>query len=431
MQRTVNSTLAMAALALVMSGCGQPEIAADSTEESHSASELAQPRRFVTPRDAKPLSAADAQPNEIKSTSTFSAPAPLISSTSPESLPNPFVSQTDTVGNALRGIPESENNRQLRFAERHRGRSPQEIEPPEKTIEAQDEAIESIVPWERPVTRPGRVIAAVRQADARTRNGIALARRGARLSARTEFVQALRVLAEAMDEARGCTAHRDALARGITAVEESGDFLDNGARLEGNRSLAEIVAGHRTPILHGVDGVTAAVAYERYLEFAQEQLSAAVRNEPVGSMALYGLGRSTAADTKQGDVSGAAMACYSAALSVDRRNFLAANELGVLLARGGRYQAARGYLVASWNEGRNASTLKNLVAVHRKLGETRLAQQAERLLASMDSSHRTASVQRPAIRWTDAASFAATSQPAPPATRAATNRSPISTTGRR
>ena len=404
MPRIVESTLTVVTIVLLpfaLSGCGKSETASHKDLVRTPSTKQSQPRRFAAPQDAKPLLAADPQPAQFAATDSQMM-----------SVGN---AQPNSVGNALRGVPDAENKHSLQLPKRHRGRSLQA-----KTIQPQKEATESVVPWARAITRPDRITAAVRQADARTRKGVALARRGATLTARAEFVQALRILAVAMDEARGCTAHRDALARGLSAIEESGDFLDNGARLEGNRTVAETVAGHRTPILRGVDTqrVTATAAFERYLDYAQEQLAAAARSEPVGSMALYGLGRSTAAETQDGDNDVAAMAYYQAALAVDRRNFLAANELGVLLARAGRYQAARRHLVASWEEGRHAATLKNLVAVHRSLGEVQLAQQAERLLVSMKTSRGTLSGSNPAIRWTDAATFAATNQPGPPIARA-------------
>jgi len=394
MLRLVESTWTIALIALLplgLTGCGNADVAPRTGAARTQDAEPATPRHFAAPQDAKPLLVPNQQPVQVAANST---PSPFEAAQTSSPVAMPLV----------------------------------ETQPAQPQ---QEELADSVVPWARPVIRPDRIATAVHQADARTRNGISLARRGATLTARAEFVQALRILADAMDEARGCTAHRDALARGLSAIEESGDFLSDGARLERNRTVAETVAGHRTPILRGIDAdqLTATAAYERYLDYAQEQLGAAARGEPVASMALYGLGRSVVAASQDRGSSGEAAVCYQAALSIDRRNFLAANELGVLLARRGDYRAARQQLVASWEEGHHAATLKNLVAVHHKLGEVQLARKAEKLLVAMTASRPVASGAQPGIRWTDAASFAKTSETAAPIARAAAAPTrPVATT---
>jgi hypothetical protein len=414
MPKTIGLMMQVLPVALVsglLAGCGA---ATDSTHD-HSPpqtvhAESAQPRRIVLPENARPLDVAKAIPREhgiarVQQTE----PAPLVPAQAPRTPSATAHSFASSAPHDFRApLPSSELPK-----------SSEAFSDGSNSDASNNAMPDSVVPWARPVTRPERLIGAAHQADMKTRQGIALAQRGMRLSARAEFVQALRLLAEAMDEARRCRAHRDALARGLTALDESRQLIREDSRLEGNRTLSEMVAGHRTPVLANANTnqITLTLARERYLDYAQEQLAAAVVGEPVGSMALYGLGRAEAIEVRQTTGADCAAACFQAAISVDRRNFLASNELGVHLARRGQYRAARTQLVASWEQGRQAMTLKNLVVVHRKLGEAQLASQAEQLLLSMKAPRGGANAQQPGIRWTDAATFAATSESASPVTR--------------
>ena len=67
------------------------------------------------------------------------------------------------------------------------------------------------------------------------------------------------------------------------------------------------------------------------------------------SMALYGLGKSYARLEAQGGDTTAgrkSLVMYRAAIGAHPQNFLAANELGVRLAQGGRYEQASEVLIA-------------------------------------------------------------------------------------
>jgi hypothetical protein len=72
-----------------------------------------------------------------------------------------------------------------------------------------------------------------------------------------------------------------------------------------------------------------------------------------------------------------AMVYYQAAMMVEPRNFLAANELGVLWARVGQWQDARQVLQHGVTVQPNPALWRNLAAVHRRLGEEQLARLAE------------------------------------------------------
>jgi hypothetical protein len=213
----------------------------------------------------------------------------------------------------------------------------------------------------------------------------------------------------------------------MLALDESRDLARGDACLDNNRTLAETIAGHQTPILSGqqAEQLSFSAARDRYLDYAQEQLASAALGQPVASMALYGLGRSEAATAGASADAAIAIACYRAALAVDARNFLASNELGIHLARRGQYRMARRHLIASWEEGKQPTTLKNLVVVHRKLGESDLAGQAEHLWLAMTRTRGASTTSQPGIRWTDSATFAQTSDPAAPIARRAVAAPPV------
>ena len=70
------------------------------------------------------------------------------------------------------------------------------------------------------------------------------------------------------------------------------------------------------------------------------------------------------------------MTLYQAAVLAEPKNFLAANELGVLLAENGNLARARELLAHSARLYPAAVTLQNLAAVHVRLGEREQADQA-------------------------------------------------------
>ena len=196
--------------------------------------------------------------------------------------------------------------------------------------------------------------AVARQADAQTAHGFELAQRGAIYSARAEFIAALHTIAAALDSANCGNNHDRMLAAGLEALDEADDFAAHGASAAGDADVARIVAGHQTPALKGASltGLSCTAAMSRYLTFAQEQLAGCTAGIPAGSAALFGLGKiyrvpesmHGPADPTHG---AKAVALLQAALLVDNRNYRAANELGVLLAKFGRLPEARAALLHS------------------------------------------------------------------------------------
>ena len=99
---------------------------------------------------------------------------------------------------------------------------------------------------------------------------------------------------------------------------------------------------------------------------------------------------------------------HQAALATDGANWLAANELGVLYARYGQLPEARQLLVHSVTVHPHVEGWHNLATVHRRLGETELAQRAEgesQLLAQQAGKSSANSSEM--VRWVDPKTFAA------------------------
>jgi len=264
-----------------------------------------------------------------------------------------------------------------------------------------------------------RAMEGVRQrANDHLRSGLAVASRGAFYSGRADFIQALRVLAQALDAQSRKRSHSDSLARGLVALEEADDFVPKGSALEADLNVASIVSAHRTPVLKETDPApTPLEALQAYYTYAQDQLVAACGHEPSASLALYALGKthlalaqeSREAETLHGPK---AVALMRASLAVDSTNHLAANELGVMLAGYGQLAEARAALVHAVSLGGPVEAWHNLAVVHERLGEEELARAAlaQWQAASRQGQGGAAAAALPsAVRWVDTATFARTS----------------------
>jgi tetratricopeptide (TPR) repeat protein len=303
-----------------------------------------------------------------------------------------------------------------------------------------------------------------RQADRQTRHGLELAGRGAYFAARSEFFAALRLIAEGLDAEHAGTAagkgdsprcaqrgtvpfsgHGRALEAALLAMQEAEDFLPGGPRPDSDRDLSGVIAGHSTPVLKGVaDGATpmtagngdspqhaprgtvpvsGLTALRSYFTFAQEQFAAAAGREVAGSMALRALGKlhEALAEKKAAAEPAAAskaMVFYQAALLVDPKNYMAANDLGVLLARCGNTADARTTLEYSLSLSPQPTTWHNLAVVYRQLGQPALADRAGRWAAALEQAELARRNSRPeiarrTIHWVDTETFAATSRNTP------------------
>jgi tetratricopeptide (TPR) repeat protein len=267
------------------------------------------------------------------------------------------------------------------------------------------------------------------QADRQTRHGLELAGRGAYFAARAEFLGALRLVAEGQDAERRTKFHGRALAAALIAIKEAEDFLPGGSRAEADVDLSGIIAAHTTPALKdNAEQVTSLAALRCYLTFAQEQLAVAAGREVAGSMTLHAMGKlhSAWAQKKGTPVVASeskAVVFYQAALLVYPRNYMAANDLGVLWAQCGHYADARVMLEQSLALRQQSTGWQNLTVVYRQLGQTALAARAAQQAARL---RQTEIIEQPGssawandrVLWLDPRSFAQTSANAanPPGT---------------
>ncbi len=253
--------------------------------------------------------------------------------------------------------------------------------------------------------------AVVRRADQRVRHGFQLAQRGASYSARSEYIAALQLIAQANDAQQGTQYFSTALAAGLAALKESSDFVRQNPR-KPHTDVAAIVARHRTTILK--DGAAAALtpraAAQRYYTYAQEQLAIAGACETTGAMALFGLGK-VALDpagnrgAQAMERTAQAMALYQASLLTDPQNYRAANELGVLVADSGGLERARELFLKTVSLSRQPAAWRNLAVVHSRLGEKQLADAAQAQAVALEQAGITNS---PSVKWVDPAAFART-----------------------
>ena len=102
------------------------------------------------------------------------------------------------------------------------------------------------------------------------------------------------------------------------------------------------------------------------------------------------------------------MACYEAALAVDANNPLAANELGVMLAKYGRYEAAQALLERSTALYPHPAAWRNLAVIYQNTGQHDAARNA---LAQGNGAARPPAAYQSAVQWMSNQEFAGTTPP--------------------
>jgi tetratricopeptide (TPR) repeat protein len=257
-----------------------------------------------------------------------------------------------------------------------------------------------------------------RQADQQTRHGLELAGRGAYFAARSEFIAALRLVAQGLDTDEQTKIHGKSLAAGLTALKEAEDFIPGGSRMEADLDLSAIIAGHTTAVLKEADktSLTTLTALKSYFTFAQQQFAQAAGNEVAGSMALHALGKMHE-ELAKGKGPGAkaagpkAMVFYQASLLVLPQNFMASNDLGVMLARNGNYEDARKILEHCLSLQNQSTSWHNLAVVYERLGQldkARQAQQQSFIAAQTEQARRQQMLIGASdhVRWVDESAFA-------------------------
>jgi tetratricopeptide (TPR) repeat protein len=208
----------------------------------------------------------------------------------------------------------------------------------------------------------------------------------------------------------------------MRALEEAEDFVPRGARLGSDINVAVVVRAHRTPVLHEAAKTDLAPieAADLYRGFAIERLSAAVGGQVAGSLALHSLGKLYGLFAQDPtnttvDPQSKAVVFQRAALQADPKNYLAANELAVLLAQQGSFVEARALLLQAIAISPRPSMWHNLAVVHARLGEMDLAELAHRTALSSAGGANPGNVQAmtalQTVRWVDPATFAQLSPP--------------------
>jgi hypothetical protein len=202
------------------------------------------------------------------------------------------------------------------------------------------------------------------------------------------------------------------LNEGLRALDEANDFMPVSGAL--SFELDAIAATHQTPMLQ-VNNSRYTLPHEAvalYHRFAQQKLGAAVEGEQAGSMALHGLGKIHArwAETEENKLVAMrhSMTMYRAALVAHPRNHLAANELGVLLARSGRYDQAAAPLEWAAQLAGTATIYRNLAVVQQNRGELALAAEAKAQADRLAMLERTSGEvsRRHGVQWVAPQDFA-------------------------
>lgn len=283
-----------------------------------------------------------------------------------------------------------------------------ELSPPHYPATSSPEFNPAIAPLSPQIVDDDSLRRALQQAAQLNRQAESFARRGACYLARNLTTQSLRTVAEALDlQSGGSGEHTAALASALAALREADDFRSR-SQDETTVSVTQVVAGHRTPVLkQGGEGLSPLSAQHHYHQFARRQLIVAAGGQPVASHSLCNLGKlqlklSSSLNAPQADFS-RAMVFQQAALAVDHRNFLAANELGGILATAGQLAEARRLLRQSVETNSNADGWNGLAKVHERLGETELASHAR---AQRDLVGGGTAGTRPRVEWVSPDVFA-------------------------
>jgi tetratricopeptide (TPR) repeat protein len=274
------------------------------------------------------------------------------------------------------------------------------------------------------------------QVHRHVQSGFTLAGRRAYYSAKREFEQALRLIVEARDAQSSRSTHRQQLAEAIVALSEAEEFFVDDPQSGGRAQLNNVVVTHRTSVLKSMDlsQVTPMAAMQEYFAFAQHQLTEALGGQPSAAPALFGLGKTYQALSMQRDalegLHGAkSLLMYQVAVRVDPTHHLAANELGVMLARYGQYEDAKRALLQCPEGRRPAEVWHNLAIVHQQLGEQAAADGARRQFALAVQAQRNGQ-QHPlaggevqdGVTWVDVSAAAADPEGSSAATQPDDNR---------
>ena len=184
--------------------------------------------------------------------------------------------------------------------------------------------------------------------------------------------------------------HSMALAEGLRALEEADDFHFQGMQYEADLRIENFIAGHRTPALKGKRQLSPVKARESYYEFAVDRLVAAGGTEEVAARrtvrpGAFGTDDSPVRRRGRRRMDRAEIALFQASLAINPDNAVAANELGVALARDGQSGKSSQYFAQSAQLAPSARTLANLSKVFERLGEHESAVRLRQQMAALST----------------------------------------------
>lgn len=248
------------------------------------------------------------------------------------------------------------------------------------------------------------------RADQQIEQGVSLADRGALFAGRAKVIQALRIIARAMDAETQTDQFTEALTDGFNALEEAKDFSTSEMKPTSRPNLEYIIRSHRSPVFQHASAKSTIHALQAYHAYAADKLSVACGKNRTSSKAMFTLAKidMLIAGDQDSELSGPrTMTFFQVALSADPKNSSAANELGVRFAKFGQYQDAKNALSHCVElEPTNVIAWQNLAKVHQFLGETELADAAihEMNLAKSLKKDRPSS-QQLSIQWVSPQEF--------------------------
>lgn len=214
--------------------------------------------------------------------------------------------------------------------------------------------------------------------------GKSLARRGAVFGARQEFLAALKLVAQSIDQMRGGDSCSNALFEANRALRESDDFYQAQAEQHRRVDVVAVAKGHQSNVVEPdyLQGLNPMQAMQLYYDFVQGRLVECGGGTVVAGEALYCLGKLhqvRAKDPIEGSVvdNAKSVVFYNASVNCDPNAYKSANELGVMLARSDRLAEARNMFLRSLKTHQVSMVWANLANVHRRLGENHLADLAD------------------------------------------------------
>lgn len=237
-------------------------------------------------------------------------------------------------------------------------------------------------------------------------------------AANAELETALRTIAAGADSSNVTPIQVDRLASAMRALKEAEDFLPGSPTVQHGHSAKQIASRHRTEVVSKLERPVAATeAVELYFVYAQQAMLHAVGHSRLSSAVLYQLGKVYTESQGTSVVVTRAPAAratlfHETALRIDPANYLAANELAVLLAKAGQWERAKRYLLHSLSIQPLPEAWYNLAKVHDQLGEAGLAARARREYELMSGV--TSAPSQAAVQWVRPEQFETAAAPVPP-----------------